>query len=104
MRRVALVAAALAAAALAVAAAAAQSSGSAGKTTITFWTGFTGRELGIVKGVVAQFEQSHPSIAVKTSHPSLARRVSAVRRIVLLSSITRTLRPCRPPSACSLAT
>src|SRR5579872_108214 len=36
---------------------------------------------------------SKPSIAVKTSHPSLARRVSAVRRIVLLSSITRTLRP-----------
>src|SRR6185437_9931768 len=36
---------------------------------------------------------SKPSIAVKTSHPSLARSVSAVRRIVLLSSITRTLRP-----------
>src|SRR5690348_16974992 len=36
---------------------------------------------------------SNPSIAVKTSQPSLARRVSAVRRIVLLSSITRTFRP-----------
>src|ERR1700710_770166 len=32
-------------------------------------------------------------MAVKTSHPSFARSVSAVRRIVLLSSITRTLRP-----------
>src|SRR6185437_300209 len=36
---------------------------------------------------------SKPSIAVNTSHPSLARSVSAVRRIVLLSSITRTFRP-----------
>src|ERR1700733_13465343 len=32
-------------------------------------------------------------MAVKTSHPSLASRVSAVRRIVLLSSMTSTLRP-----------
>src|SRR5882757_7887191 len=32
-------------------------------------------------------------MAVKTSHPSFARSVSAVRRIVLLSSITRTFRP-----------
>src|SRR5215472_13620816 len=36
---------------------------------------------------------SKPSMAVNTSQPSLARRVSAVRRIVLLSSITSTLRP-----------
>src|SRR3954470_22052000 len=32
-------------------------------------------------------------MAVNTSHPSLARSVSAVRRIVLLSSITRTFKP-----------
>src|SRR6185436_7514064 len=37
---------------------------------------------------------SNPSMAVKTSHPSFARSVSAVRRMVLLSSITRTFRPC----------
>src|ERR1700729_995882 len=36
---------------------------------------------------------SKPSTAVNTSHPSLVRSVSAVRRMVLLSSITRTLRP-----------
>src|SRR5271167_3025097 len=32
-------------------------------------------------------------MAVNTSQPSLVSRVSAVRRMVLLSSITRTLRP-----------
>src|ERR1700728_4474521 len=36
---------------------------------------------------------SKPSIAVKTSHPSFDSSVSAVRRIVLLSSMTRTLSP-----------
>src|SRR5580658_5601386 len=36
---------------------------------------------------------SKPSMAVKTSQPSFARRVSAVRRMVLLSSMTSTLRP-----------
>src|SRR5580693_3398035 len=36
---------------------------------------------------------SKPSIAVNTSHPSLASSVSAVRRMVLLSSMTSTLRP-----------
>src|SRR6185312_8460119 len=36
---------------------------------------------------------SNPSIAVNTSQPSFCSRVSAVRRMVLLSSITRTLRP-----------
>jgi multiple sugar transport system substrate-binding protein len=66
MRRVTLGAAALAALVLAATAAAVHPAGSTGKTTITFWTGFTGRELGIVEDVVAQFEKSHPAIVVKT--------------------------------------
>ena len=70
MRRVATIAALLATLALgATAASGAASShpaGSAGKTTITIWVGFTGRELRIMKGVIAQFEKSHPTIAVKT--------------------------------------
>jgi multiple sugar transport system substrate-binding protein len=32
---------------------------------ITFWTGFTDRELGVMKDVVADFEQTHPNIHVK---------------------------------------
>jgi multiple sugar transport system substrate-binding protein len=32
---------------------------------ITFWTGFTDRELGVMKDVVADFEQAHPKIHVK---------------------------------------
>ena len=36
---------------------------------------------------------SKPSTAVNTSQPSRASRVSAVRRMVLLSSMTSTLRP-----------
>ncbi len=36
---------------------------------------------------------SKPSTAVKTSQPSRASNVSAVRRIVLLSSMTSTLSP-----------
>ena len=70
MRRVATIAASLAALALgataAGGAATTRPAGSAGKTTITIWVGFTGRELSIVKGVIAQFEKSHPAIAVKT--------------------------------------
>jgi multiple sugar transport system substrate-binding protein len=70
MRRVATIAALLAVLALAATAAsgaAARPAGaSAGKTTITIWVGFTGRELGVVKGVIARFEKSHPTIAVKT--------------------------------------
>src|SRR5947207_480143 len=38
---------------------------------------------------------SNPSTAVNTSQPSLANSVSAVRRIVLLSSMTRIFRPAR---------
>ncbi len=42
----------------------------------------------------AIFERaSKPSTAVNTSQPSLASSVSAVRRIVLLSSMTSTLSP-----------
>lgn len=36
------------------------------KASITFWTGFTGRELGVVKQAVAGFEKAHPNITVKT--------------------------------------
>jgi multiple sugar transport system substrate-binding protein len=32
---------------------------------ITFWTGFTDRELGVMKDVVADFEKAHPKIHVK---------------------------------------
>jgi multiple sugar transport system substrate-binding protein len=32
---------------------------------ITFWTGFTDRELGVMKDVVADFEKTHPNIHVK---------------------------------------
>jgi multiple sugar transport system substrate-binding protein len=39
------------------------SSGASGD--ITFWTGFTDRELGVMKDVVADFEQTHPNIHVK---------------------------------------
>ncbi|HYY33305.1 MAG TPA: hypothetical protein VE693_06930, partial [Gaiellaceae bacterium] len=41
------------------------SSGSSGPANITFWTGFTERELGVMKDVVADFEKTHPKIHVK---------------------------------------
>jgi multiple sugar transport system substrate-binding protein len=41
------------------------SSSSSGSADITFWTGFTSRELGVMKSVVADFEKSHPNIHVK---------------------------------------
>ena len=41
------------------------SSAGGGETTITFWTGFTSRELGVMKDVVAGFEKTHPDIHVK---------------------------------------
>jgi multiple sugar transport system substrate-binding protein len=41
------------------------SSSSSGSADITFWTGFTARELGVMKSVVADFEKSHPNIHVK---------------------------------------
>jgi multiple sugar transport system substrate-binding protein len=70
MRRVATAAALLAALALGATAArgaASRPAGpAAGKTTITIWVGFTGRELNIMKSVIADFEKSHPTIAVKT--------------------------------------
>jgi multiple sugar transport system substrate-binding protein len=37
----------------------------AGSANITFWTGFTERELGIMKDVVIDFEKAHPNIHVK---------------------------------------
>jgi multiple sugar transport system substrate-binding protein len=37
----------------------------AGSANITFWTGFTERELGVMKDVVADFEKAHPNIHVK---------------------------------------
>jgi len=39
--------------------------GSSKPVTITFWTGFTQRELGVIKNVVSMFEQDHPNIHVK---------------------------------------
>jgi multiple sugar transport system substrate-binding protein len=38
---------------------------SGGSANITFWTGFTERELGVMKDVVKDFEQTHPNIHVK---------------------------------------
>src|SRR3954453_6516384 len=32
--------------------------------TITLWTGFSGRELGVIKGVVADFHKQNPKITV----------------------------------------
>src|SRR3954447_19049092 len=40
------------------------SSSASGSADITFWTGFTARELGVMKSVVADFEKSHPNIHV----------------------------------------
>ena len=41
------------------------SSSSSGSADITFWTGFTERELGVMNDVIADFEKSHPNIHVK---------------------------------------
>src|SRR3954470_23922115 len=40
------------------------SSSASGYADITFWTGFTARELGVMKSVVADFEKSNPNIHV----------------------------------------
>jgi multiple sugar transport system substrate-binding protein len=40
-------------------------SSESGSADITFWTGFTQRELGVMKEVVADFEKTHPNIHVK---------------------------------------
>ena len=66
MRRAASIAALLAVLALGAIAAGGAAARPTGKTTITIWVGFTGRELGDMKSVIAQFEQTHPQIAVKT--------------------------------------
>ena len=42
-----------------------KSTSSGGSGDITFWTGFTDRELGVMKDVVADFEAAHPNIHVK---------------------------------------
>jgi multiple sugar transport system substrate-binding protein len=42
-----------------------KSTSSGGSGDITFWTGFTDRELGVMKDVVADFEKTHPNIHVK---------------------------------------
>jgi multiple sugar transport system substrate-binding protein len=41
------------------------SESSSGSANIVFWTGFTERELGVMKDVVADFEKQHPNIHVK---------------------------------------
>jgi multiple sugar transport system substrate-binding protein len=42
-----------------------KSTSSGGSGDITFWTGFTDRELGVMEDVVADFEKTHPNIHVK---------------------------------------
>jgi multiple sugar transport system substrate-binding protein len=41
------------------------SESSSGSANLTFWTGFTDRELGVMKDVIADFEKTHPNIHVK---------------------------------------
>jgi multiple sugar transport system substrate-binding protein len=41
------------------------SESSSGSADLTFWTGFTDRELGVMKDVIADFEKTHPGIHVK---------------------------------------
>ena len=41
------------------------SESSSGSADLTLWTGFTDRELGVMKDVVADFEKTHPDIHVK---------------------------------------
>ena len=41
------------------------SESSAGSADLTLWTGFTERELGVMKDVIADFEKTHPNIHVK---------------------------------------
>lgn len=41
------------------------SESSAGSANLVYWTGFTDRELGVMKDVVADFEKTHPDIHVK---------------------------------------
>src|SRR3954471_7197065 len=41
------------------------SESSSGSADLTLWTGFTDRELGVMKDVIADFEKTHPGIHVK---------------------------------------
>jgi len=41
------------------------SESSSGSANLVYWTGFTDRELGVMKDVVADFEKTHPDIHVK---------------------------------------
>ncbi len=41
------------------------SESSSGSANLVYWTGFTARELGVMKDVVADFEKTHPDIHVK---------------------------------------
>ena len=41
------------------------SESSSGSADLTLWTGFTDRELGVMKDVIADFEKTHPDIHVK---------------------------------------
>src|SRR3954454_24639901 len=57
-----------------------QSGGSHQPVTITFWNGFSGRELGVMKHAVADFHRSHPWITVKTvGSVSDDKIISAIR-------------------------
>ena len=65
MRRLAAAAIVLLAALIAGACGGGSSTSSGGSANITFWTGFTDRELGVMKDVVNDFEKTHPNIHVK---------------------------------------
>src|SRR5436190_5319201 len=65
MRRLAAATAVLLAALVAGACGGGSSTSSGGSANITFWTGFTERELGVMKDVVNDFEKTHPNIHVK---------------------------------------
>ncbi len=104
MRRVATAAALLAALALGTTAArgaATRPAASAGKTTITIWVGFTGRELGIMKGVIAQFEKSHPTIAVNTVGGISDDKIVAAIRSGTAPDVTQSFTADNSGSFCS---
>jgi multiple sugar transport system substrate-binding protein len=65
MRRLAAAVVVLLAALVAGACGGGSGGSAAGSANITFWTGFTERELGVMKDVVADFEKTHPNIHVK---------------------------------------
>jgi len=105
MRRVATFVASVAVLALAATTASAgatvRPAGSTGTTTITIWTGFTGRELGIIKGVISQFEKTHPTIAVKTVGGISDDKIVAAIRSGTAPDVTQSFTADNTGSFCS---